>query len=535
MKSAVLLSAVTCAFADLPVHCLRHEVVGNWKFTLGKPSSERSGCGHARPDAEESQPSFSVVDDHKAKEELTIELGQPNIAKLNGQKGTWTMIYDEGLEVKVGNRVYMAFSNFSLNKDLTGSGHNTSHCDQTQVGWYSDVDRKEFGCFYGKQVQATGTKKAAPVPKPKAGKAADTKPLDHSTQKNKVDKINKKLSMLQLGWKASVHQRWNGMTMQDLNSFAGLRRTVPVHDQHREINAQRSHSQHKSFLQQKDSRTKSTRNGKLPKEFDWRDVDGTDYTEPVMDQGDCGSCYDASSMRMLTARHKIAINDTTALPWSINFPLHCSEYNQGCKGGFGLLTAKWSGDVGLLPATCMRYNTAGSCKLECDLEKDLKGQKRYRAANHRYINQWYGNFNSSVDAIKEEIYKGGPVVLSFEPAEDFMFYSEGVYRSAPDAAAKGKGKLKQLRKHIDFDQEWERVDHAVVTIGWGEDNGAKYWLIQNSWGPDWGEDGLFRIAMGEDESGIESIPESADVIEDVHNGRHVAELFKELAAKVAKK
>ena len=112
--------------------CLRHEVVGNWKFTLGKPSSERSGCGHARPDAEESQPSFSVVD---AKEELTIELGQPNIAKLNGQKGTWTMIYDEGLEVKVGNRVYMAFSNFFLNKDLTGSGHNTSHCDQTQVGW----------------------------------------------------------------------------------------------------------------------------------------------------------------------------------------------------------------------------------------------------------------------------------------------------------------------------------------------------------------------------------------------------------------
>ena len=154
----------------------------------------------------------------------------------------------------------------------------------------------------------------------------------------------------------------------------------------------------------------------MPKEFDWRDVDGTDYTEPVMDQGDCGSCYDASSMRMLTARHKIAINDTTALPWSINFPLHCSEYNQGCKGGFGLLTAKWSGDVGLLPATYMRYNTAGSCKLECDLEKDLKGQKRYRAANHRYINQWYGNFNSSVDAIKEEIYKGGPVVLSFEPA-----------------------------------------------------------------------------------------------------------------------
>jgi len=284
------------------------------------------------------------------------------------------------------------------------------------------------------------------------------------------------------------------------------------------------------FLQQ-GGRTRSLRGEKLPDTWDWRDANGMDYTEPVMDQGDCGSCYDASSMRMLTARHKIAINDTSALPWSINFPLHCSEYNQGCKGGYGLLTAKWSGDVGLLPATCMRYNTAGTCKLECDLEKDLKGHKRYRAANHRYINQWYGNFNYSVQAIKEEIYHGGPVVLSFEPAEDFMFYSEGIYRSVPAEASKGKGVLKPLRKHVDFDQEWERVDHAVVTIGWGEENGDKYWLIQNSWGPDWGEDGLFRIAMGVDESGIESIPEAADVIEDEHNGRHVVELFKELEAK----
>merc|ERR1719183_853666 len=177
----------------------------------------------------------------------------------------------------------------------------------------------------------------------------------------------------------------------------------------------------------------------------------------------------------------------------------------------------------------MRYNTSGSCQLECDLEKELKGQKRYRVDNHRYINSWYGNFNSSADAIKEEIYRNGPVVLSFEPAEDFMFYSDGVYRSAPADAAKGKGVLTAPRKHIDFDQEWERVDHAVVTIGWGEEDGKKYWLIQNSWGADWGEDGFFRIAAGEDESGIESIPEAADVIEDTHEGRHVAELFKENA------
>merc|ERR1719343_1503408 len=274
-----------------------------------------------------------------------------------------------------------------------------------------------------------------------------------------------------------------------------------------------------SFLQRQDQGRRA-KVGPVPDSFSWNDVNGIDYTEPVMDQGDCGSCYDASTMRMLTARHKINLNDTTATPWSINFPLFCSEFNQGCKGGYGFLTTKWSQEVGLIPATCMPYNTQGSCKLECDLKKELKGQHRYRAANHRYINSWYGNFNSSVDAIKAELYHNGPVVLSFEPSEDFMFYSDGIYKSA-------NSNLSMLGKHLDHDQEWERVDHAVVAIGYGEENGQKYWLIQNSWGPDWGENGYFRIARGEDESGIESIPEAADVVKDEYDGVQVDALFAE--------
>jgi len=281
----------------------------------------------------------------------------------------------------------------------------------------------------------------------------------------------------------------------------------------------------RSFLQ-RESGTRTVRAGPVPDTWSWNDVNGVDYTEPVMDQGDCGSCYDASTMRMLTARHKIALNDTEAIPWSINFPLFCSEYNQGCKGGYGFLTTKWSQEVGLIPATCMRYDTKGSCKLECDLDKELKGKKRYRAANHRYINSWYGNFSAGDEAIKEELYRNGPVVLSFEPAEDFMFYSEGIYRSPNSTASK-------LRKHIDYDQEWERVDHAVVAIGYGEDAGQKYWLIMNSWGQEWGEDGFFRMARGVGESGIESIPEAADVVEDEQDGRQVEALFAE-SARLAK-
>ena len=44
--------------------------------------------------------------------------------------------------------------------------------------------------------------------------------------------------------------------------------------------------------------------------------------------------------------------------------------------------------------------------------------------------------------------------------------------------------------------------HAVKALGWGEENGIKYWIMANSWNTKWGEQGFFKIAFGE--CGIES-------------------------------
>ena len=61
---------------------------------------------------------------------------------------------------------------------------------------------------------------------------------------------------------------------------------------------------------------------------------------------------------------------------------------------------------------------------------------------------------------------------------------------------------------------FEITNHAVVAVGYGADKktGEKFWIVKNSWGEDWGEEGYFRIRRGTDECSIESIAVSAEPV-----------------------
>ena len=98
----------------------------------------------------------------------------------------------------------------------------------------------------------------------------------------------------------------------------------------------------------------------------------------------------------------------------------------------------------------------------------------------------YGESSYSVkgeENIMKEIYENGSVEGHFSVYEDFITYKNGIYQHITGSY------LGSLDTRI---------------IGWGVDNGNKYWLAANSWGESWGEKGFFRIRRGVNECGIES-------------------------------
>jgi len=87
------------------------------------------------------------------------------------------------------------------------------------------------------------------------------------------------------------------------------------------------------------------------------------------------------------------------------------------------------------------------------------------------------------EAIMNELYNRGPLACGMAANDDFVAYKGGIYYDSTG--------------FLD-------VDHEVSIVGWGEQNGVKFWRVRNSWGTYWGENGFFRIVRGVNNLAIES-------------------------------
>jgi cathepsin C len=227
----------------------------------------------------------------------------------------------------------------------------------------------------------------------------------------------------------------------------------------------------------------------LPKHFDWRNVKGENYINPVMNQGSCGSCYATSSLDAIASRVRIQTKNKVKPQYSVENVLQCSEYSQGCAGGYGYLVGKFVQDYG---AKLKGAKDQDQCKADTP---------KLRAADYYYIGGYYGG--STATNMMQELHKNGPFVVGFNTNGWSYHYGSGVLLDMES----GEGSYDAESEKTTFKNPWQPTTHAVVIVGWGETKDqSKYWIVKNSWGAGWGENGYFRIERGTDAHAIESKP-----------------------------
>ncbi|KAK6994022.1 dipeptidyl peptidase 1-like isoform X2 [Biomphalaria glabrata] len=384
---------------------------------------------------------------------IKINLIYPDVAvdEFNN-KGFWTMIYNQGFEVVVAGRKYFGFSYFE---------GNVSFCDTIKGGWSHDVLGRDWACYNGKKTQ-------------NVRKVLKTSDLDNSLRYGHGLNSNAKvwaINHAQSSWKATTYKQFEGFTVEDYLNLAGGR-------------GSRLHTRPKPApITAEQKRLMAT----LPESFDWRNIDGTNFVSPVRNQASCGSCYAFGSLGMDEARVRIQTNNTQQPVFSTQDIVECSPYSQGCNGGFPyLISGKYAEDYGLVLEECNPYKGVdGKC------QTNQKCPRHY-FTSYKYVGGYYGACNEA--AMMEAVYNRGPIGVAFEVYDDFFNYRSGVYHH---------NYASQLNKFNPF----QLTNHAVLLVGWGVDkaSGEKYWIVKNSWGEEWGQQGYFWIRRGTDECAIESI------------------------------
>jgi len=218
--------------------------------------------------------------------------------------------------------------------------------------------------------------------------------------------------------------------------------------------------------------------------------------QAVRDQSACGSCFAFGAVEAMSDRICITKNMNVSLS-SADAAFCCDSCGDGCNGGYPSAVWQYWQDTGLVEEGCWPYpfascdhhqnNTKNPCpsneypSAPCPSQCDAKWSGPSWSANLHQASNVY-NIDGGETAIMQEIYKNGPVETAFTVYADFLSYKGGVYQYT-----------------------WgdELGGHAVKILGWGVENGVKYWIAANSWNIHFGEKGFFRIIRGNDNCGFE--------------------------------
>eukprot|EP00744_Colponema_vietnamica_P000561 GILI01001000.1.p1 GENE.GILI01001000.1~~GILI01001000.1.p1 ORF type:complete len:348 (-),score=126.50 GILI01001000.1:296-1318(-) len=208
----------------------------------------------------------------------------------------------------------------------------------------------------------------------------------------------------------------------------------------------------------------------LPANFDWRDKGAL---TPVKNQGQCGSCWAFATTASVESANFIKNGELVSLSEQqlVDCDKECAD-PQTCDSGCG----------GGLPDLAMTYIKKNG--ITSEQAYPYEGKDRQCRAESKPVAARLSGF-SKVSQDEQQIAAAlvakGPLAIGIN-AVWMQFYFGGI--SNPIMCSP------------------QKLDHAVVIVGYGNDKGKDYWTIRNSWGPSWGEKGHYRIIRGKGKCGV---------------------------------
>jgi len=208
---------------------------------------------------------------------------------------------------------------------------------------------------------------------------------------------------------------------------------------------------------------------KLPLSFDARERWPHCFNNPVYATGNCSASWATSTATTFANRVCIADpNNFADLQLSPQHLLSCDTNNEGCDGGNVQNAFVYLIQTGLVPESCMPFQADSDvkCSAKCTDKQPVKASG-------------FCVMNEPEDAMRE-IVTNGPILGVMFMSDDILLYKDGLFKSVPTSRAF-------------LDENKSRMFVGVTVLGYGSENGSDYWLVENSWGPEWGQNGVAKI------------------------------------------